>query len=103
MDDLPPMLFVTDLAPLLGLGESAVRKMIRRGELGSFLRLGRRLCLRREAFVEALTELERRAALDVRTSGLGKPDPEIMALVRGEGASRARASRQARTRSSKRA
>ncbi|MCB9830242.1 MAG: helix-turn-helix domain-containing protein [Planctomycetes bacterium] len=55
---LSSLLFVDDLARLLGLSKAAVRRLIRRGDLGPHGRLGRRLYVWEAA---AVTHLERAA------------------------------------------
>ena len=55
---LPEVLFVLDIALILGVKRSAARKAIRRGDCGPYLRLGRRLAVLRESLLEALRERE---------------------------------------------
>lgn len=56
---LPEVLFVPDLALALGgLTPSATRRAVLRGDCGRFVRLGRRLAVRREAFLDALAARE---------------------------------------------
>lgn len=57
--DLPLVLLAEDVARALGLkSASAARRCILRGEVGPYIRRGRRLLLRREAFLEALRQRE---------------------------------------------
>ena len=58
MTDLPPILRVQDLAPLLGISPTGVRALIRRGRIPAS-RIGRSLLLRRDAFLAALERDER--------------------------------------------
>ncbi len=55
---LPPILFVPHIAEVFGIGASAARKVIQRGDCGPFFRVGRRLAIRRESFVAALQARE---------------------------------------------
>jgi len=56
---LPEVLFVPDMALALGgITESAARRAVLRGECGPFLRIGRRLAVRRDAFLAALAARE---------------------------------------------
>ena len=55
---LPELLFVPDIALALGVKPSAARKAVVRGECGRFLRIGRRLAVRRDSFMDALAERE---------------------------------------------
>lgn len=56
--DLPLLLFVPDIAAATRVRESAARKAVLRGDYGAYLRLGRRLALRRETFLAALKARE---------------------------------------------
>ena len=57
--ELPLVLLTEDVAAVLGLQTaSAARRCILRGEVGPYIRRGRRLLLRREAFLEALRQRE---------------------------------------------
>ncbi len=57
--DLPLVMLPADVAAALGLkSTSAARRAILRGECGPYSRRGRRLILRREAFLEALQSRE---------------------------------------------
>lgn len=57
--DLPAVMLAEDVARVLGLkSASAARRAILRGECGPYLRRGRRLLLRREAFLAAFRERE---------------------------------------------
>jgi hypothetical protein len=55
---LPQVMFVPDLAIALQVGASAARRAVIRGDCGPFLRLGRRIAVRREAFLAALAARE---------------------------------------------
>jgi hypothetical protein len=57
---LPEVLLIPDLAAVLGVGESAARKAVLRGGCGPFVRLGRRIAVRRESFLAHLAEVETR-------------------------------------------
>lgn len=52
------VLFVEDLTRALGRSASTVRRLIRRGELGPFNRIGGRLCVRRDALLAHLADHE---------------------------------------------
>jgi predicted DNA-binding transcriptional regulator AlpA len=54
---LSSLLFVDDLADLLGLSRTAVRRLIRRGDLGPHGRLGRRLYVWEAAAVKHLERM----------------------------------------------
>ena len=61
---LPEVLFVPDLALALGgVTESAARRTVLRGECGPYLRIGRRIAVRREAFLAALAGREQHPAV----------------------------------------
>ncbi len=51
---LPEVMFVPDIALALRVGENTARKAVLRGDLGPFLRLGRRVAVLRESFLAAL-------------------------------------------------
>jgi hypothetical protein len=51
---LPEILLTSDVALVLDLSLSGARKAIVRGDFGPYLRLCRRLAVRRESFLEAL-------------------------------------------------
>jgi len=55
---LPEILFVPDITLALRIRASAARKAILRGDCGPYLRLGRRLAVRRESFMAALADRE---------------------------------------------
>lgn len=55
---LPEILLVPDVGLAFGLTPSAARKAILRGDCGPYLRIGRRLAVRRDSFLAALRELE---------------------------------------------
>jgi hypothetical protein len=56
---LPEVLLVPDLAAVLGgLTPSATRRAVLRGDFGPFVRIGRRLAVRREALLDALAARE---------------------------------------------
>jgi hypothetical protein len=58
---LPEVLFVPDLALALGRTERSVRRLLVGGRVGiPYLRLGRRLAVRREALLAALADRETR-------------------------------------------
>jgi hypothetical protein len=57
LEDLPLLLDVKTLAGILGMPASGVRALLRRGELPSF-KVGRRLFVRREAFLSVIGEQE---------------------------------------------
>jgi len=80
---LPEILFVPDVGLAFGLVLSAARKAILRGDCGPYLRIGRRLAVRRESFLAALRGQE----IDPRT-----PQRPIAVLRRGA-SSRARSRR----------
>ncbi len=58
MKDLPPLLTVRILAPVLDISEHGVRAMIRRGELPAS-RLGNKYIVRRDALERHLIKAER--------------------------------------------
>ncbi len=51
---LPEVLFVEDMAIALVMTPSGARKVMRRGDCGPLLRIGRRLAVTREAFLRAM-------------------------------------------------
>ena len=55
---LPELLLVPDVALALDISRSGARKAIVRGDFGPFLRLCRRLAVRRESFLETLRARE---------------------------------------------
>jgi hypothetical protein len=55
---LPEVLLSEDVAVVLNIGVPAARRAIRSGECGPFIRLGRRLAVRRVAFLSALAARE---------------------------------------------
>lgn len=56
---LPEILFVPDLRLALGgVSESTVRRAVLRGACGPYVRLGRRLAVRREALLAHLRTIE---------------------------------------------
>lgn len=59
---LPEVMFVADVAVALQLSPSSVRRAVLRGECGPYFRVGRRLGVRRESFLNALARRERSAA-----------------------------------------
>ena len=57
--DGPPLIFVEDLVGVLGgLTPGAIRRLILRGTFGPFLRIGRRLALRKASFLASLEARE---------------------------------------------
>jgi hypothetical protein len=69
---LPEVLFVPDLSMVLGgLTFSATRRAVLRGDCGPFLRIGRRIAVRREALLDAL------AAREVDPAA-GPPTPRVL-------------------------
>ncbi|MEZ6010109.1 MAG: hypothetical protein R3F05_20430 [Planctomycetota bacterium] len=70
---LPEILFSPDLALALGgVTPSAARRAVLRGECGPYLRLGRRIAVRREAFLAALAEREQEAPSTDERNGAGE-------------------------------
>lgn len=56
---LPQVLFIPDLAVALGgVSLATARRAVIRGDCGPYLRIGRRIALRREAFLRALADRE---------------------------------------------
>ena len=51
---LPPVLFVRDIARVLGLSRSGARKAVLRGDCGAYTRVGKRLAVSRQSFEAAL-------------------------------------------------
>ena len=51
---LPEILFIPDVAVALSVSESAARRAVLRGDCGPYLRIGRRLAVRRDSFLAAL-------------------------------------------------
>ena len=83
--DLPVLLFVRDLARGLHVSEGGARKMILRGECGPYSRMGRRLVVRREAFLEALEAREKHPKPASGGSPRSRPDREFLRkLKRGQ-------------------
>ena len=71
MKDLPALLTVSLLAPLLGLSEHGTRALIRRGELPAS-RLGKRWVVRRDALEAHLKRQERRLVRRPREDAVGR-------------------------------
>ena len=55
---LPEILFIPDIALALLASESTARRAVLRGDCGPYLRIGRRLAVRRDSFLEALETRE---------------------------------------------
>lgn len=55
---LPEVLLMRDLALALSMTASATRRLVMRGEVGPYTWIGRRIVVRREAFLKALAERE---------------------------------------------
>lgn len=56
---LPEILFVADLCGVLGgISPSAARRAVLRGECGAYVRICRRIAVRRESLIEALKARE---------------------------------------------
>lgn len=55
---LPEVMLAEDVALVRRINLPSARRAIRRGECGPFVRLGRRLAVRREAFLGALEARE---------------------------------------------
>lgn len=51
---LPELMLVEDVARVLGVTPATARKAIRRGDVGRFVRIGRRLGVRRPEFLRTL-------------------------------------------------
>jgi hypothetical protein len=58
---LPELLFVPDVALSLQVTRATARRAIVRGRCGPYTRVGRRYCLRRETFLEAIAGGETRS------------------------------------------
>ncbi len=56
---LPEVLLSEDVATVLKITPSSARRLIREGRLGPFVRLGRRLAIRKETFLDHLACGER--------------------------------------------
>jgi hypothetical protein len=68
---LPEILFVPDVALALQIGRPTARRMILAGECGPFMRVGRRLAVRRESLLRALAEREIHPAAGAVGTGVG--------------------------------
>lgn len=55
---LPDLVRAPDLAALLHVGVGAARRLITRGAVGAYCRLGRQLCVRRDSLMAALAARE---------------------------------------------
>jgi hypothetical protein len=55
---LPEVMLLPDLALALGVTPSAARRIVLRGEIGPYSRVGRRIVVRRAAFLAALEARE---------------------------------------------
>ena len=76
---LPEILLAEDIARLLGVSVGAARKLIAKGDCGPFARVGRRLVIRREAFLESLREREEHPNL-AQSGSLGHT-PVLLGLL----------------------
>jgi hypothetical protein len=63
---LPELLLVEDVARVLGVCPATARRAIRRGDVGRFLRVGRRLAVRRPEFLAALDARQETPTAPVR-------------------------------------
>ncbi len=53
---LPEVMFVSDVAVALRVGEDTARRIVLRGECGAYLRLGGRIAVLRETFLDTLQQ-----------------------------------------------
>lgn len=86
---LPEVMFAPDVALALGVTPSAARKLIRRGF--PHVRIGRRLAVRRDAFLETIAASEVVPEVPLGPPPAPKPKPEYLKLLRrhrGEGGAR---------------
>jgi hypothetical protein len=51
---LPELMFIPDVAVALCVGKPAARRLVLRGDCGPYIRVGRRLAVLRESFLQAL-------------------------------------------------
>lgn len=82
---LPEVLRVEDVAAVLGVKASAARKAVARGDCGPFVRLGRRMLVRRESFLASLAARESAPPPAPSRIVPPKPKPEFVALLHGRG------------------
>jgi hypothetical protein len=54
----PEVLFLPDIAIVLQIGRSTARRAVLRGQLGPYIRVGRRIAVLRTSFLDALAARE---------------------------------------------
>ena len=79
---LPELLFIPDIALALGVTEGAARKAVLRGDCGTYIRLGRRLAVRRESFLAALEAREIDPVRLPVPHKIPQPSPRLTALLK---------------------
>jgi len=79
---LPEVMFVPDVALALAVKPSAARKAILRGDCGPYLRLGRRLAVRRESFLATLAAREVLPECPTRLGRPPAPSPKYLKLLK---------------------
>ncbi|MBI3272219.1 MAG: hypothetical protein HYZ53_24720 [Planctomycetes bacterium] len=80
---LPEVLLSEDLALALGVSPSAARRAVLRGQCGPYVRLGRRLCVRRPAFLAALEARETTPLPPPGPVAVAPPQSEYVRLLMG--------------------
>ena len=56
---LPEVMFIPDVALALRAGEDAARRAVLRGDCGPYIRVGRRLAVLRESFLQAMVDRQK--------------------------------------------
>ena len=82
--ELPEVLLSEDVAKLLRITLGAARKLIARGDCGPHSRLGRRLVVRRDTFLETLKIRESLSMGTRRARPIPQPRAETMEFLRGK-------------------
>jgi hypothetical protein len=78
---LPEILLVPDVALALGVKHSAARKAILRGDCGPFIRVGRRLGVLRDSFLETLAARQQEPERPPSRPEIPAPKPEYLQLL----------------------
>ena len=79
---IPEILMVEHVGQVLGLKTSAARAAVSSGKLGAFVRLGKRLYLRREVFLAALQAREVQPPAPFTAPVPPRPNPDFVELLR---------------------
>ena len=83
MKDLPEILLVEDIAEILGVSVGSARRLVSSGACGPFSRIGRRLLLRRAAFMENLQRKEGQSRVLQPQVATRTPDREFLKRLKG--------------------